>query len=111
MDSKGRNAPGRFCMDGSLVVLFVLGPVVALLEDEEEEEEGGRQKSSKRSAWWPECMWMYVWEESRDMVLDGVDVVVDLGEALKWDVFLWAEVLYVRTSARVLSCSLDGSQI
>lgn len=56
MDSKGKNEPGRFCIDGSLVVLVVLGPEV--LPDDE--EEGGRQKSSKRSAWWPECMWMYV---------------------------------------------------
>lgn len=45
----------------------------AILLDEEEDVvvEGGRQKSSKRSAWEAECMWMYVCEESRDMVDGG----------------------------------------
>ena len=86
MDSKGRNAPGRFCIDGSLVVLVVLGPVVALLD--EEEEDGGRQKSSKRSAWWPECMWMYVWEESRDMVGIVCNCLVNLGGGVEVECFL-----------------------
>lgn len=57
MDSNGRKEPGRFCIEGSpVVVLFVVFvfPVGAVVL----EDEGGRQKSSKRSAWWAECMWM-----------------------------------------------------
>ena len=52
-----------------LVLGFWLRVVEGVWREGWEVEEGGRQNSSKRSACREACRWMWVWEESRDMVV------------------------------------------
>lgn len=53
---------------GSVVEVFGLLRFACV--EPEGREEGGWQNSSKRSAWWEEWKWMYVCEESLDMIVD-----------------------------------------
>lgn len=66
-------------------------------------EDGGRQNSSKASARRDECMWMYVADESRDMIMAKFVVVegeVKKGSGQMEMMDLGCRVKYLDTNTR-----------